>query len=135
MADTREPSRRARLHRETNGCCIYCGRPVSLDQMEVEHIVPKAKGGADALTNVVCSCSQCNAAKKDMTLEEYLESLTTRKRSALVNRMDALVKHGKLPAAKRNLILGMVPGAPARRSLAFRWFGKLINIEITIRKK
>lgn len=73
---SREPSRRERLHAETNGCCIYCGRPVALEEMEVEHIVPKAQGGADALSNVICSCPQCNASKKDMTLREYAASLS-----------------------------------------------------------
>lgn len=108
---TREPARRERLHAETNGCCIYCGKPVSLQEMEVEHIIPKAQGGADALTNVICSCPQCNAAKKDMTLMEYAESLSPRKRKTLFNRIDALSQQGKLPNAKRDLLLGLMQEA------------------------
>jgi hypothetical protein len=30
-----------------------------------DHVVPKAKGGTDAMTNLVAACVQCNSGKRD----------------------------------------------------------------------
>lgn len=45
--------------------CGYCGRgdlPLTVD-----HIIPKAKGGADSWENLVCACTSCNNKKGDRT--------------------------------------------------------------------
>lgn len=51
---------RQRIYQETGGTCIYCGNSVSLENMEMEHIVPKAKNGPDIQINRIASCRKCN---------------------------------------------------------------------------
>jgi hypothetical protein len=49
--------------------CAYCGNtdvPV-----EVEHIVPKSRGGTDRVSNLTLSCRKCNVEKGDQTAEEF----------------------------------------------------------------
>jgi hypothetical protein len=50
--------------------CAYCGaRNVPL---EVEHIVPKSKGGTDRISNLTLACRDCNQAKGDLDVREFL---------------------------------------------------------------
>jgi 5-methylcytosine-specific restriction endonuclease McrA len=49
--------------------CAYCGNiDVSL---EVEHIIPKSRGGTDRVSNLTIACRNCNLKKGDKTAEEF----------------------------------------------------------------
>jgi 5-methylcytosine-specific restriction endonuclease McrA len=48
--------------------CVYCGRgdlPLTID-----HVLPKARGGADIWENMVCACTLCNNVKGNRTPSE-----------------------------------------------------------------
>lgn len=60
-------SRRALFQRDRH-TCQYCGE--TPPALEVEHIIPKAKGGKNNWLNVVAACRTCNARKRDRTPEE-----------------------------------------------------------------
>lgn len=49
-----------------NYVCAYCGEKAT----EVEHIIPKSKGGKITWENAVASCSLCNRKKADRTPRE-----------------------------------------------------------------
>ena len=82
--------KRAYLFEREKGCCIYCG---SKGKMEIEHVIPRSRGGTDSLNNLVLSCHECNQAKGSMSLPEFLKgkpSVLRRVRSHLgVNYQDA----------------------------------------------
>lgn len=59
---------------EADTCCAYCLIPLSYGEMEIEHAVPKSRGGSDELSNLVPSCYECNREKSDRTPAEYWES-------------------------------------------------------------
>lgn len=44
-------------------CCAYCG--TSEGPFEVDHIIPRAKGGENTIENVTVACRSCNRSKKD----------------------------------------------------------------------
>lgn len=46
--------------------CQYCGDPAE----NVDHVVPRSRGGDHAWDNVVASCRHCNSRKKDRTPAE-----------------------------------------------------------------
>lgn len=50
--------------------CAYCGHKFFKTQLNVEHIVPKSKGGITSWTNCITSCLACNSKKRDRTPEE-----------------------------------------------------------------
>ena len=51
--------------------CAYCGaKDVPL---EVEHIVPKARGGSNRVSNLTISCHKCNQDKGDKPVEDFLQ--------------------------------------------------------------
>lgn len=51
--------------------CQYCGAGKDA-VLEVDHIQPKSKGGADAWGNLITSCRPCNQGKRDSLLSEEL---------------------------------------------------------------
>ncbi len=58
-------SRRAVFARD-QGRCQYCGRPAE----NLDHVVPKSRGGDHTWDNVVASCRPCNARKEDRLPKE-----------------------------------------------------------------
>ena len=49
--------------------CAYCGkRGISL---EIEHIIPKSRGGTNRVSNLTLSCRKCNQKKGKQTAKEF----------------------------------------------------------------
>jgi 5-methylcytosine-specific restriction endonuclease McrA len=46
--------------------CQYCGAAAE----NIDHVIPRSRGGPHAWDNVVASCRPCNARKRDHFLEE-----------------------------------------------------------------
>jgi len=46
------------------GTCFYCDIPLRGIKQNVEHIVPRSKGGTNAKSNLVLACWQCNEKKR-----------------------------------------------------------------------
>lgn len=49
--------------------CVYCKK--SNIPLEIEHILPKSKGGSDRVSNLTIACHKCNQDKGNMTAEEF----------------------------------------------------------------
>ena len=60
---------RKQLEELDNGQCAYCQtRTDNTGQaLTVDHIIPLAKGGGNALENLCRACRNCNEAKRDQT--------------------------------------------------------------------
>lgn len=53
-----------------NRICVYCGaKDVPL---EIEHIIPKSKGGTNRTDNLTLACQPCNQKKGNLSLDEFL---------------------------------------------------------------
>ncbi len=52
--------------------CIYCA--TENIQLEIEHIVPKSKGGSNRVSNLTLACRKCNEAKGNQLVERFLKS-------------------------------------------------------------
>jgi len=50
--------------------CQYCGCDVGMKHYEMEHVIPKSRGGMTVWENVVVSCSTCNKKKGACTPTE-----------------------------------------------------------------
>jgi hypothetical protein len=46
--------------------CRYCGRDARDTVLEVDHVVPIAKGGTDSMENLATACIECNRSKRDL---------------------------------------------------------------------
>ena len=50
--------------------CMYCGAHKAGSELELEHILPRSRGGKNEWSNLVSACRKCNSRKNDRTPEE-----------------------------------------------------------------
>ena len=53
------------------GRCMYCGRRLPIDLMDIDHKLPVSRGGSDDETNLQVLCRTCNGRKNDLTDQEF----------------------------------------------------------------
>ncbi|MEM7477106.1 MAG: HNH endonuclease [Planctomycetota bacterium] len=47
--------------------CQYCSKQPGLEDLTIDHVLPRAQGGQSSWTNCVLACFQCNSKKADRT--------------------------------------------------------------------
>ncbi|MFI4882152.1 MAG: HNH endonuclease [Phycisphaerales bacterium JB064] len=62
-------SRRTIFERDSHQC-QYCKRYFRSNDLSVDHVLPRARGGGDSWENLVTACIRCNATKGDRTPSE-----------------------------------------------------------------
>jgi 5-methylcytosine-specific restriction endonuclease McrA len=50
--------------------CQYCGRVFERKDLNLDHVIPRDRGGATSWENIVCSCIHCNTQKANRTPQE-----------------------------------------------------------------
>jgi 5-methylcytosine-specific restriction endonuclease McrA len=83
-------NRRAVFARD-GGRCQYCGAPAE----NIDHVIPRSKGGPHTWENVVAACRPCNAKKQDHHMGE-----TT-----------MVLRHHPAAPRARNWVLAAIGGA------------------------
>jgi len=70
---TRDPRRslsereKRQVFSRDRGKCRYCGRDTLMQECEIDHVWPWARGGETTIENSVVSCRSCNHHKRDKT--------------------------------------------------------------------
>ncbi|HIT34821.1 MAG TPA: HNH endonuclease [Candidatus Faecousia intestinigallinarum] len=47
--------------------CVRCGRKLRRGDVDIDHIIPQSRGGADGEWNLQCMCRHCNRSKQGDT--------------------------------------------------------------------
>ena len=50
--------------------CQYCGRVCDRRELNLDHVLPRDRGGPTSWENIVCSCVDCNTLKANRTPHE-----------------------------------------------------------------
>jgi 5-methylcytosine-specific restriction endonuclease McrA len=58
---------RVNIYKRDGYACVYCK---SKDNLTLDHVVPRSRGGRDAWDNLVTACQRCNTEKGDRTPDE-----------------------------------------------------------------
>lgn len=66
---------RLQVYDRDNGICQICGKPLSVDEFTVDHIVPLQRGGMNELSNYRCLCKRCNKWKSDSLDAELINMM------------------------------------------------------------
>ncbi len=71
----RIPKRHVRFSRlnifmRDKNTCQYCGKSFQRKELNIDHVVPRSRGGTSTWENVVCSCLDCNRRKGGKTPAE-----------------------------------------------------------------
>lgn len=62
---------RQQAYGKCNGHCGYCGAKIDYKDMQIDHMEPLRRGGADDLSNMLPACRSCNHYKATLTVEEF----------------------------------------------------------------
>src|SRR3990167_6503515 len=126
---------------EAGGLCAYCLK--QSDILQVEHIIPRKRGGAVTLKgNLTVACPDCNIRKGKKTAQEYGEKigkdfshLTGQLRRGLKEPWPFRRKHRLAFLAKRKRTSTRATSAPvptttfcdmAERVSAIQWFSEML---------
>lgn len=61
---------RRNLYEHYRWRCCYCGARFASEDLNLEHVVPRSRGGGSGWENVVTACVPCNTRKGDRLPEE-----------------------------------------------------------------
>lgn len=78
--ETIEPktSIKQRLYKDQEGKCNGCRLDFNIHNLEIDHYIPKSKGGGDYYENYQLLCGSCNRIKGDRPMEYLLLSVEAR---------------------------------------------------------
>lgn len=74
---------------ESGGCCAWCGVSLLNQPLEIDHIMPLSRGGANTADNLAVTCPDCNRRKADRHPAYFAQhcALTTDSPTPLVQRV------------------------------------------------
>ena len=49
--------------------CVFCR---AIENLQVDHLIPRSRGGPDSADNIVWSCSSCNISRGDQGIFQWL---------------------------------------------------------------
>lgn len=61
---------RKNLYRRDHYMCQYCGARPQLQDLSIDHVTPRSRGGRSSWGNCVLACIRCNRKKANRTLQE-----------------------------------------------------------------
>lgn len=77
---------RKKIFAITNGHCFYCGCKIELQNFQMDHFIPKSRGGKDK-NNLVPACRDCNILKCDLSVDEFRERIQECRYNSLQGRI------------------------------------------------
>ena len=74
------------LLKKTDAVCFYCGKPLTKDDIHVDHFIPWSFLHDDQLWNFVLSCSKCNIRKSNKIVEAKLSKIIEQNKILLLDK-------------------------------------------------
>jgi len=102
---------RQNIYNKCNGHCAYCGKEISIKEMQVDHMWPQFLShferdlDKNREENLMPSCRKCNNFKSGMRLEEFRRELSFQikrlKQNAQFNRA---LRFGQITISEKPII-------------------------------
>ena len=74
--------------------CVHCGKKMRKGDVEIDHIIPRSKGGTNDPKNLQCLCKHCNRSK---------QADTSRTKQDLKNRKVTYGQNQRAPYFKEKI--------------------------------
>jgi hypothetical protein len=74
---------RERIFARDGHVCVYCGQPFPPEQLSLDHVQPRLRGGDSSEGNLVTACRPCNARKGHLPAWAWLADLPDERASFL----------------------------------------------------
>ena len=75
MADTDDLSLRERIFERDELRCVYCAGVLPREQLSLDHVQPRMRGGDNSPGNLVTACKACNTRKGSLSAWAWLAEL------------------------------------------------------------
>ena len=101
--------------------CVYCSKEFEdHTEIEVDHLIPKSKGGPDSWDNLVASCNICNREKSNLMIDEiekYKPDVSYRKFEAMkdLKKPDVLTAFRRIFPFQQELVKGDEEETPIKK--------------------
>ena len=80
------------------GCkCCYCGVKFPTKELNLDHVIPRSKGGLTNWDNIVTACYNCNTKKDDMTPKQAGMRLLVKPSRPKWQGVKTILMHAPLP--------------------------------------
>lgn len=95
---------RTAIYKVFGGRCFYTGRKVSEEDMVIDHVVPKSKGGEDSPYNYVLTTKDINSSKSDKIDLDGVDPILYLIRTVYAPKVLRLIKPKASGSKKRTTI-------------------------------
>lgn len=86
---------KARIMRRDRYACAYCGIEGRDAELQIDHIIPVAKGGSHHISNLITSCRTCNQSK-GVSDKPKINRVTAMEKSGFDGLFVHTYKNGKI---------------------------------------
>lgn len=69
------PKDRQVIYSKYDSHCAYCGKELTIEETQVDHLKPLRLGGEDEMSNYMPTCRMCNHYKRGNTLEGFRKAI------------------------------------------------------------
>jgi hypothetical protein len=127
-------SKRFKVLMRDNFSCRYCGVKGDEKKLEVDHIIPRSRGGGNDETNLVTACFECNRGKRDKLILQELPEIEISAQTAMA--VEAYKKKMQEDDSTRIFINYFLENAPHEHTLnghelrMFREYNKRFHADI-----
>lgn len=96
LRPSRNRIQKYRMWLESEHCCMYCGKPIGVNEflagteVEKEHVIPRSVFFDDSFSNKVCACRECNRQKGQMTGYDFMASKGQEALDTYIDRVECL---------------------------------------------
>lgn len=74
--------------------CLYCGKIFTEKELQIEHVMPRSRGGKSTWDNTVPACMGCNQKKANRTPQEAgMKLIMTPRKPRWINPLTSVVWH------------------------------------------
>ena len=83
--------KRIAIYNRDGNICLYCG---SNNNLSLDHIIPRSKGGSNDTSNLITCCIACNSSRQEMDINVHISTYSNPKaiRDRITNSLSKRIK-------------------------------------------
>lgn len=109
-ADSISKRQRFEIFKRDGFMCLYCGRKPPEVVLQIDHVIPKSKGGTSDESNLVTCCQDCNGGKSNIPLSHiphaHVQSIEVRQEK--LDQLRAIAEQARIDVEVQEELFGLI---------------------------